>query len=308
MAYRLHGDESVAVGIRRIVHEQVDRALDQLIDGFERDRDEAIHDSRKRFKKIRGILRLVRDQLGSNCYRYENNFFRDLGRKFSHVRDARVRVETLESVRDSFDELATHELLNDVREALEAYHASTWEYLLSTDDAIPTTITALKEAHERVEQWPLSSDDSWSTVESGLKRVYKRGDRGLNHVLQSPNAEDYHDWRKRVKYLWYHLSILRPIWPGPIDEWVEQTHRLSRFLGDEHDLTVLREFMLSQPKRFEDLSGLGAVTVLIERRREEVRSHSLTLGQRIYVEPPHAFVHRMGAYWDLWRHEYAMAA
>ncbi len=302
MAYRFQDDQSIADGIRRIAQEQIDRALTQLLDGFGRDRDAAIHDSRKRFKKIRGVLRLVRDPLGADCYREENTCFRELGRKFSHVRDAEVRIKTLESIRDCFNELARDEWFDQADAALQAYHASTWDYLLSVDDAMPTTITALKEARDRVSHWSIEGH-SWSTLKPGLKRVYKRGDRGLQQVRRTPTADDYHDWRKRVKYLWYHLSIVRPMWGGLLGEWVDQIHQLSSLLGDEHDLTVLREFMLSQPKRFEPIKGLDALTVLIEQRRDQVRSQALALGQRIYVETPSAFVNRLGAYWDIWQRE-----
>jgi len=62
MAYRLKKNETVGKGTRRIVREQIDRAADLTNDQM--DRHEAVHQARKRFKKIRGSLRLVRSELG----------------------------------------------------------------------------------------------------------------------------------------------------------------------------------------------------------------------------------------------------
>ena len=63
MSYRLELNESLPDGIKRIVKEQIDQALEQLRESPE-GRNEAVHDARKRFKKIRAVLRLVRDEIG----------------------------------------------------------------------------------------------------------------------------------------------------------------------------------------------------------------------------------------------------
>ena len=61
MSYRLEPQEPLGAGIKRIAREQIDQALEQLTANPE-NRDEAVHDARKRFKKIRAALRLVRDR------------------------------------------------------------------------------------------------------------------------------------------------------------------------------------------------------------------------------------------------------
>jgi hypothetical protein len=29
--------------------------------------------------------------------------------------------------------------------------------------------------------------------------------------------EHFHEWRKRVKYHWYHLGLLRELWPASME-------------------------------------------------------------------------------------------
>ncbi|MEX2473331.1 MAG: CHAD domain-containing protein, partial [Gemmatimonadota bacterium] len=82
MSYALQPDESLPSGLRRIADEQVGKALDSLASAAD-SREEAaagIHDARKRFKKVRAVLRLVRKELGSDRYHGENEAFRDAGR------------------------------------------------------------------------------------------------------------------------------------------------------------------------------------------------------------------------------------
>ncbi|HHP7243374.1 MAG TPA: CHAD domain-containing protein [Elainellaceae cyanobacterium] len=302
MAYRLKSQETLDDGVKRIVKEQIDRALEQLLDEFERDRDEAIHDARKRFKKVRAVLRLIRYELGEAPYKQENAYFRDTGKQLSHVRDAKVRIETLDDLQEHFHNLADVQIFDDVRQALEAYYASTWEYLLGTQEAIATTIQTLKDARERIDTWSIERND-WSAIEGGFKKIYKQGYKGWHRLSEAPTAENYHDWRKRVKYLWYHLSIMRPIWRKIIKEWADQVHHLASLLGTEHDLSVLRDFVLSEPKRLQDVSGLDVLIPLIDRRRDQLRSRAGFLGRRIYAEEPKAFTQRLSTYWETWQLE-----
>lgn len=33
-----------------------------------------------------------------------------------------------------------------------------------------------------------------------------------------PSVENLHEWRKRVKDLWYQVRLLTPLWPGMLKE------------------------------------------------------------------------------------------
>src|SRR2546430_2187504 len=86
MAFRIEEDEKLPEGIKRLAHEQIDHARSLLTPPVV-DRDDAIHNVRKCFKKLRAILRLVRDEIGEEVYEFENRFFRNLGRRLATQRD-----------------------------------------------------------------------------------------------------------------------------------------------------------------------------------------------------------------------------
>ncbi len=46
-----------------------------------------------------------------------------------------------------------------------------------------------------------------------------------------------HEWRKRVKDLWYHVTLLQDAWRPVMSALADEAHELSDRLGDEHDLT-----------------------------------------------------------------------
>jgi hypothetical protein len=98
MACRLRTEEPVAHGVVRVICEQLERARGEVADS-ELDRDACVHQVRKRCKKIRAVLKLVRDSFPD--YRRGNRFFRDLARSLSDARDATVMVECLDGLRST---------------------------------------------------------------------------------------------------------------------------------------------------------------------------------------------------------------
>jgi len=58
MPYRFKRGQSIDTEVRRIVREQIDRAVGEIDDG-DLDRHETVHQVSKRCKKVRAVLRVV---------------------------------------------------------------------------------------------------------------------------------------------------------------------------------------------------------------------------------------------------------
>src|SRR5262249_44768125 len=95
--FRFRDGESLPHAIRRIARHELERILEGLDEGPST--AEAIHEIRKGTKRLRTLVRLVRDVIGEKRYRRENRAFRDMGRAFSAARDAEVAEQSLEKVR-----------------------------------------------------------------------------------------------------------------------------------------------------------------------------------------------------------------
>lgn len=298
MSYRLDAAESFPDGIKRIAREQLDQAVEQLTEA--EDRDAAVHEARKGFKKIRAVLRLVRDEIGEDVYQAENVCYRDAGRKLAPVRDSFVKVETLDGVTAHFAETLAPEAFNGLREALVQRHAETQQRVLEEEHAAEQVVATLAEARGRIADWPIEHKGV-RAFRAGLRRVYKRGHNRLADARDEPGVEILHEWRKRVKYLWYHVRILQPIWSDLLDELADALHDLSDVLGDYHDLAIVRETVVREPDVRVDAQAAQHLIGLLDRRRAELEAAAWPLGERIYVETPDAFVARMSDYWDVWQ-------
>ena len=299
MAYRLRNSESPARGMRRCAREELDNAIEQLTEGVSSDPVTGVHEARKSLKKERALLRLVRRELGDDTYRTENTALRDAARRLSGLRDAQVGLLTLDRLAEPATGHVPETTMERLRTALAADGAA------HTPAGLPAVAAAvaveLTDVRERTKQWHLGRDD-WKLVSAGLSRAYGRGRAALADVEADPTVEHLHEWRKRVKDLWYHARLLQPLWPDVMEAQAEQAHVLSELLGDDHDLAVLRERLVSDPAVAAGVpADLDPLIGVIDRRRAELVAEARLLGRRIYAERPSAFERRMKALWRAWR-------
>lgn len=304
MSYRFKKQETIPVGIKRIADEQIESSIHQLTHSIEVNRDKAIHNARKHFKKLRALVRLVRDEVEHDAYKQENACFRDAGRELSDVRDAQVRLDTLDDLLDHYQDTVNPKQFDGIRQVLVDAYETAHKSEAPNQKEIANIVADLELAQARIRMWAIN--DKWTVLQGGLHRVYERGYQDFFQVCEQPTSENLHEWRKRVKYLWYHLRILSPVWPKPLKALKQQTKKLADLLGDDHDLAVLRTFITNAPEAFaEDSDQLGVLLALIQQRQLELQTQAQFLGQRIYAEKPKVFVKRMGNYWQTWRIEMA---
>ena len=305
-SYRLHANEHLAAAIRRAAREQLDDAIEQLTSAIDDDPVTAVHEARKCVKKERALLRLVHDSFAPAAYRRENSSLRDAGRRLSAERDADVLVETL-------DELAEHcaarlpaSTFAQVRAVLVADQARARDAAAADRSPVRAIVAELRDARARIDDWPLVGDE-FVLIEGGLGRAYARGVERFERVLATPSVENLHEWRKRVKDLWYHLRLVKPMWPEVLGEQVKQAAELADLLGDDHDLAVLGERLAEPLVARRVVADLRPLRDLIGRRRLELQARARFLGMRLYADRPRAYPRRMGRLWEAWRAETAQA-
>jgi CHAD domain-containing protein len=298
MSYRLKNHEAVPDGIKRVVLEQLDSILHapQATSG---NQDDAVHDARTSLKKSRALLRLVRDEINGDVFAQENICFRDAGRHLSAVRDAAVMIETFDKLVDQFSAQLTAEAFTELRKVLRR---SSSVPRAEKQKALVMAAKTIGVARRRVEHWPINHD-GFSTLRPGIKRAYKRGCRSLAQAVDQPTVENFHEWRKQVKCLWYQIRFLKPIWPEMMEPFADELKALGEYLSDDHDLALLRERVVEQAKQLDDRTALEALVALIDQRRGELEVEATPLGARIYAEKPGAFADRVQAYWHAWRAE-----
>lgn len=296
VAFRLRRTETVPAGIRRIARERIDDAIAQLQRSGD-DHAEGVHQARKRFKEIRAVLRLVRYEMGDR-FRVENRWYRDTARALAQARDAQAAIETWDKLRDSFPEQTGTQSMAPIRGRLEQRLeriANEGRNASSAD-----VLAGLEAAHERVERWPLYNDE-FAALKAGVKRTYAQGRREQDTARANGTDEAFHEWRKRVKDLWYHTTLLRRTWDDVMSARKRQLKMLSDGLGDDHDLVVFGQLIQDEPGLFGAKRQQAQLLDLIEARQQSLREQAHELGGLLYAEKPGAYARRLEAYWHIWR-------
>jgi hypothetical protein len=185
----LRRDETTGGGLTRIARETIDLAIADLIDS-----KPDIHEARKRLKEIRAVLRLGHFMLDSD-FASLNRRFRDAARQLAATREADALIEIVEALRASARDPIEKRALTRVRRIFS-------EDRVAEPDRLDI---AAQLANARDE---LSFAEG--SFARGLRKTYRDGRRCFRTARDRRTAESIHEWRKRVKYLWYHAQILAP--------------------------------------------------------------------------------------------------
>ncbi len=293
MSYKLQvSSGKIDESLQEVAKEQIKKALDE-IQSSELSDDKKVHQLRKRFKKIRALLRVFRGSFPD--YKKENKYFRDLGRKLSELRDAETRIQTLESLQNDYEKeiklrvfrKAEDELLDGKLNHILAFSRKEGDFETIED--------SLNSSLDRIKGWKLEKS-GFDSIEEGLMKTYSRARKNHKKLDADSKPEDFHQWRKRAKYFRYQLKLLRNLWPEAMNFERKAWHQLTDDLGDDHDLHVLAgniQKMKGLKKKEKQL-----LMSLIELKHREFRRKSFLLGNYLVSEALELKLKRLKKYWQ----------
>lgn len=302
MSFHLYAQENTTDGLRRILCVQIDNARTCLSDDG-RLTDSEIHAARKSIKRARSTLRLLRPALTREQFRETNRRLRDTARPLTHVRDAKVLLDALKDLGEHFGDVASCMSTDSLENDLHSRRLLARRALSASSSALSQLRADLRKVGIESRHWDLRVD-GWKLLRSGLKKIYRDGRKAFRKAGDAPTDERLHEWRKQVKHLWYALQIITPLRPGRLGELADQAHKLADYLGDDHDLAILRK-QFREPLNDEDEASLEVLDALLTRRRGDFRDRAFAVGERLFAMRPRAFLRGLKRDWQRWSEEEA---
>jgi len=299
VAYRFKlSDGSVAMGLQRIAVSHIDKAIAEIDDG-KLDTHETIHQVRKRCKKLRGLIRLVRPVFSG--YLAENRNFRNAANELSDLRDSQAVIETYDVLVDIYADQIDNSAFSSIRCRLARHRRAARQ-----DSDLGCKLSDFRgtmvDSRRRAKDWTINGE-GFDALAGGLAKTYKRARKAMRRAERDPTAAKLHEWRKRIKYHWYHARLLREMWPEVISAHRDAADELAERLGDHHDLAVLRDTLLEEPAAFGVPADLEAFVGLIERRQAAFQAEAFAIGRKLLAEKRSALLRRWGVYWTVWESE-----
>lgn len=310
MSYRIDPSAPLEAEARRVSAEQIDKAIAELsAPGPDGDPHEAIHGARKRFKRLRGLARLVRPG-NERFYRREDMRLRTVAKTLSAVRDRTALIESLDAlaghVPKTLAETPVRAAFAAVREGLEARRRATFSAEADLPETIAAALAALGEARGAFDalSFTKQAEKDADVLASGYAKTHARAREALKRAEKGGTAEDRHALRRHVKYLGFHLTLLAPLWPEVFAPMREAAAKIADDLGRDHDYTLLAEELETEGALAEPAHA-ALVRALVAARQAELQAGALEDARRLMAEKPKAAKARLRR---LWRDAAAAAA
>ena len=318
--FGLLAGEGLAEGAQRMALAQVDIAIEHLSgDGGQLD-EHAVHEVRKALKRLRALVRALRDELGARAFARENDALRHIAGRLAGARDSEVMLATLQAlIARHPGKLERRAGVAELQRHLEAERVRMERQTLGDHAMRAEVLTDLRALRARVSDWRLRERGGSALVEPGLRRIYRQGRVRYRRVARGKGerVRTMHEWRKRVKDLRYVAEMLQRSEPAAKGRrgrrrrrkraandaaWLRRVARLAdglgEMLGEDHDLALLAELVRACGKGSGVRIGRRTrklLLKLIQQRRRELRKRSLRAGKRLFRRRPKRFVARVRA-------------
>lgn len=304
---QLGRSEPLAVGIKRVTMDQLELAASGYFDG-EAEFGTAVHESRKAVKRTRSLLRLVKGELSERIYSYEDDSLRHTANVVADIRSAAGVVEAAMIIRDLYGELLAQDTFVEMIQRLSHRRDIIELRALEDPNLVGRVVRNLERAYNRYATWPTDDDareiygigirDSFEAVGPGLAETYGQGRTEMVRAYDDPTGHNFHQWRKRAKYLRHQMEFLAPLWPEVVVGTAMTLERLGLVLGEEHDLAELLALLGERPDLCPNPRERSLFAALAAERRSELQTAAEILGRRVYAELPDSLTHRFGEYWE----------
>lgn len=188
MAYWLETTGSIDEEVRRVILEQIERALAE-VHNSDMDQSKTVHQVRKRCKKIRGLLHLVRYSLADpKVYAFENAHFRDAAQDLSALRDTEAILEAYDILMDSLVDDAGGEQFAQIRRSLVRQREPLSRQERDVEARRNQFCDQMIQARARATSWQVNAED-YAAVAGCVKRTYRRGRRALTKAYEDLRAK-----------------------------------------------------------------------------------------------------------------------
>jgi CHAD domain-containing protein len=295
MAYRIKRKERVGRGIRRILREQLGRAVEVA-----RDRggaqEERVHDVRTRLKRSRAALELIGGEVGKKARKTDRRL-RDRGRRLARPRDVVVQAHTFRILGTRLSRELPAGLLERMRDVGEQLRRTLDEKAVERE--LRRTARSLKRLRRRLRRWPVKRDRR--AVGKGITGAYREARRALGAVQADPTPRRFHDWRKKVKVLSNELRIVGRAVPELATRYLAKVEKLGELLGQIHDLDCAAATAKKHPRWFGSDEDCEAVRGLVAEHRVVLEREAFALATGVFAGRPRDVRELIETGWKTWR-------
>lgn len=277
MAFVLRPGRNVGEELRRIARNELRRASASLGGSAALSK---VHDARKRVKKVRAVVKLM-SEADDGPWAKSDRTLRTAGRLLSDLRDTDALVETLDSLHKRYPKRLSAASYRAIRRQLTARRAEAMK-VASDQRHLTSAAKKLEKVRRSAKTWHVPSIKP-SELPGLLRESFRASRKAMRIAARKRQPEAVHDWRKRLKTLWYHLRLVTSLAADPGHR-IRSLRSLERLLGDDHNLEVLSATIADDRESGRQMPADRRELILVARTRQAVvRRQASALGRRLHA-------------------------
>jgi CHAD domain-containing protein len=282
MPFSIRPDRDFKSQFRKVARRQLRHAI-KTLDERPQGLDQAIHEARKRLKRVRSLYRLVSSEMPKFSSR-ENARLRGIAKSLSTLRDAAALVETATYLHDRARDTDEAEALGRIVGVLGARRDQIAAAQSDPQAMAADTVCALKKAIAALDDISLKGGHRrhGRIVARGWDDAIRKARKALAACEGHVSTEAFHTLRKRAQdYRAYH-TLLNPLWPAAMVAKYNAATGLIDLLGRVNDLELLCDLVETEHHHFDNADDLAHLLYAIIFHQQQDRHAAIDRAEEIF--------------------------
>ena len=257
--------------------------------------NQKVHELRRGFKRLRALLRFF-NEIPDNPATQLNQDIRNFGKLLAPLREAAVNLDLFDKNISSNNHLPEKKI-RSARELLVQKNRLLVERGF-LENNLHNTIHTFFDGFDEIltknsSEFPVRIQFFHEVSQSYLKSItiYRQ-------FPAYPHPEEWHELRKKLKRLWYQLDFVKFLHPRYLKMKTDQLNKITDQLGDDHDLHVFAEDLLTESYGFDE----EELRILVNQTEHLRELNLLKLQPRLkqfFTAPPEEFNQKLERFFKL---------
>lgn len=301
MMYEIRERKSIKAEVHRILQEEVEFSVQQL--QKQRQIDLGILQAKQSFSRINTLLALLQEAFG------EKKFAKTVQR-FLLAQKELDELRNFDSLRETLDVLKSSYRRQNLHAGVEASkaHLMIWQELAKKEwkdqeeDQRPEVVALLEKALKKF-SLPKKAGDDFTLIRSDLEAQYKACKKAFHKSQKKKKSRYQRELLAEVTTMVLQLQLVKNCWPEMMNPMIAEFHRFASLLKHTLNLTLLKDHIEGERLIPGRVRGKADVLNGISELRDQLRSKSTSVGERIFYYTEEVFFEAIAHYWTLWRKE-----
>lgn len=249
------------------------------------------HELRKSMKRLRALLKLMRNAMRRRQWRALDRELRDIARSLSGKRDSDVRAAMIAGLMTGADP-PLRKALKKLAIASDSSRISPRPVVQSRPaSGMPHRLGAISNKFAK-----LALTRPETALESGLARCYRKVNEARHAAEDEPSDDAFHELRKAIQVHYRQLQLVQSVAPIALKPRIKATRDLGQTLGREHDLAMLQAW-LKAPETALQAPEAELVAGICRKEQRKLRRKALVASRELFARRSKAFARDVARGW-----------